>query len=605
MAEKKQNFILKIAQETSLRVKIILIFFVVLIFPCFFFTQYATRCVDEIMQQQTFSAAGKTFDETLSSVQRHIEKVSHVMDLLVYDDLIYRMASTDPRDYPYIYQLEDSRALSTSFHYLIHLSEISNIRLYVKNDYLYSLENKNIFSMEDIADTEWYQELLTAPSGEWFTPLDFAGQPALERQLFSSMRLIYDPGNPASPLAVLRVDLTQPALEQALNRTATTKNATMLLLSGSRNENQIILSSSNKDADALPKNISSSLSEIPQDTWSTVSVDGVEFYSYCTSLPPTGWKLAAVVPYSDIYSVSHDLRTQMIQVMLIIAVIAYAAALLLINPTLRRIGQLAASMQKVESGNMNVHFSSFSHDEIGQLTVHFNHMMNRIRDLMEEKVQQGLEIKNLELKALQAQINPHFLYNTLDTINCLAIQKDVPEIVTVVSSLAAFYRISLSKGADQIPIRDEIRHAKAYLKIQNARFEDRIKSFWEVDPSLEQLLMIKIILQPIIENAVLHGICEREDKSGTIVIRGWQEGNDVYITVTDNGVGMDAEKTASMFSPNLSTETAPTSSGYGLQNISDRLRLAYGLDFGLSCESTPKVGTTVTVHIPAVSPAIL
>ena len=349
----------------------------------------------------------------------------------------------------------------------------------------------------------------------------------------------------------------------------------------------------------LPEDIGASLSQSAQDTWNTIELDGIPCYTYSATLPPTGWTLVSVVPYTDIYSVGRALRNEMIGIMAAVAGAAYAVALYLSNHMLRRIWQLSETMQKVEDGDVEVRFNSEGKDEIGQLILHFDHMMGRIQQLMEEKIRYGFEIKNLELKALQAQINPHFLYNTLDTINCMAIQKAVPEIAGVATSLATFYKISLSRGKDRIPVRDEVLHAKMYLRIQNARFENRIQTRWDISPEIENLYIIKIVLQPIIENAAIHGIYEREDGTGTITVHGYRKGEDVYIEVADDGIGMPQEKADTVFS-SPPGEIAREPGGYGVKNIIDRLKIAYGYEYGLSCKSVPGAGTVVTIHIPAV-----
>lgn len=596
MKQNKLKYIFRyIIQDASLRVKMVLIFFMVLILPFCFFTLYATRRISSVIQEQTFLAAGKTFEETFTAVQSRIEKVVNVTELLTYDDMIYKMASTDPQDYPVIYQLEDSNALAISFNQLKQLSGVENIRLYVKNDYLYSNENTRILPLDSATDTNWYKKLWQAPSNRWYTPLDFADQPSREQSFFSCMRVIYDPDTLTTPLAVLRVDLSKSMLEQALNRTAITQNGFMLLLSG----DNTVLSSENGAGQNLPEDIGASLSQSAQDTWNTIELDGIPCYTYSATLPPTGWTLVSVVPYTDIYSVGRALRNEMIGIMAAVAGAAYAVALYLSNHMLRRIWQLSETMQKVEDGDVEVRFNSEGKDEIGQLILHFDHMMGRIQQLMEEKIRYGFEIKNLELKALQAQINPHFLYNTLDTINCMAIQKAVPEIAGVATSLATFYKISLSRGKDRIPVRDEVLHAKMYLRIQNARFENRIQTRWDISPEIENLYIIKIVLQPIIENAAIHGIYEREDGTGTITVHGYRKGEDVYIEVADDGIGMPQEKADAVFS-SPPGEIAREPGGYGVKNIIDRLKIAYGYEYGLSCKSIPGAGTVVTIHIPAV-----
>ena len=254
-------------------------------------------------------------------------------------------------------------------------------------------------------------------------------------------------------------------------------------------------------------------------------------------------------------------------------------------------------MHAVELGDVSARVAPQGRDEIGQLMGSFSNMMGRIDTLMDEKLEQGQQIKALELKALQAQINPHFLYNSLDLINCTAIAHNVPEISRMVNALARFYRLSLSRVKEVIPLADELKHARLYVEIQNMRFEDRVRTEWDVEPGVEQCPIIKIVLQPIIENAIIHGIFEKPDKTGRLRIAAFRQGQDLVITVEDDGVGMDEETRLANFS--ASASSANTKGGYGVRNINERLHLAYGAEYGLSCESELGRGTRVTIRIPA------
>ncbi len=222
---------------------------------------------------------------------------------------------------------------------------------------------------------------------------------------------------------------------------------------------------------------------------------------------------------------------------------------------------------------------------------------------MEEKVSYGQQIKSLELKALQAQINPHFLYNSLDLINCTAIAHSVPQISRMVKSLGQFYRLSLSGGKEQILLSAEMKHARLYVDIQNMRFEDRIEAHWSLDEDAGKCQIIKIILQPLIENAILHGIFEKPSKHGNLWVNVSRNADIITITVSDDGVGMNEETLQANFFSASHENVSETSGGYGVRNICDRLRIAYGAPYGLSCESAPDRGTTITITIPAIEPA--
>lgn len=320
------------------------------------------------------------------------------------------------------------------------------------------------------------------------------------------------------------------------------------------------------------------------------------------TLNSSGWHVASILPAKDIYHPGNMLSAEMLLIVAVVTIIAYLMAYFLSRSTLDRLSMLTKTMHEVENGNTEVRMEPAGDDEIAQLIGSFNQMMDQMDSLMDDKVEYGRQIKNLELKALQAQINPHFLYNSLDLINCTAISHNIPEISKMVNALSKFYRLSLSKGREIISVRDELKHIKLYLEIQNLRFDNRIHVTWDLDPSADNCQVIKIILQPIVENAVIHGIFEKPSKSGclSITTRRFEDG--ICITISDDGVGMDEQTMRKNFT--ASDGIADTSGGYGVRNTNDRIKLAYGDSYGLTCSSTIGKGTTVTVHIPAIEPNI-
>lgn len=296
------------------------------------------------------------------------------------------------------------------------------------------------------------------------------------------------------------------------------------------------------------------------------------------------------------------MSVEMFVFVLSVSLAAYLLAYLISQSTLKRIAQLTGTMQAVENGNVAVRLEPSGDDEIAQLMSGFNQMMDQVDALMEERMEHGRQIKNLELKALQAQINPHFLYNSLDLINCTAISRNVPEISRMVNALGQFYRLSLSNGREVISLSEEIKHARLYVEIQNMRFENRISAKWDIDPSIDSCQIVKIVLQPLIENAILHGIFEKTSKCGCLEVKACRSADCIRLTVADDGIGMDENTLLAHFSGTAPPENPKASGGYGIRNIQERLVLAYGAPYGLSCVSRPGEGTVVTVCIPAVPP---
>ncbi len=264
-----------------------------------------------------------------------------------------------------------------------------------------------------------------------------------------------------------------------------------------------------------------------------------------------------------------------------------------------RIKALIIQMRKAGRGDFQVTTIPSSQDEIGELIKNYQNMLSTIAASNDEQYRLGKEIKTLELRALQAQINPHFLYNTLDLINWMSVKHTAPEIGEVTIALSRFYKLSLSKGEEMVTIRSELEHVKAYVQIQNMRFEDGIRLIIDVPEQLLDYRILKIALQPIVENAIIHGILEKEEETGTIAIRGERTADVICLYVQDDGVGMTEETMALLL---VGSAPSVSQSGYGLKNVNERLRIHYGDKFGLAFQSASGEGTTVIIRIPAAIP---
>ncbi|MBQ6735468.1 MAG: sensor histidine kinase [Lachnospiraceae bacterium] len=578
-----------LAKNTSLRAKLFVLFSVLLLLPFGVFAFYTTNRISETLRTQTLSAAYKAFHDTVVAVSARAKNASDVISLLVYNDAVYRIAQPDAPDYSFVHQLEDSRSLSVEFENLEVLTGISRIRLYIDTDVISYGKGQILQSLEDISALPRFSLFNEQNTHLWFSPRDFVES---EDATFSCMRMLYHPRAINTPLAVLRVDVSYRDMLDALHGSSVTEQGMVLLT----DENDVLLSDGGTRSLSLSSVDISAITGQPADDWQEAEIHGESCFVYYTEVDDTGWYLVAVIPEEEIISPGVRLRNEMLLIAGLLVLVALSFAVIISNLLTRRMRALSGRMQMVEEGRMNVRPLTPSKDEVGQLIEHFNRMMVNLQHLMEEQVRQGMEIKNLELRALQAQINPHFLYNTLDTIHSLAFETDSPKIREMVSALASFYRISLSKGSDRIPIRDEIAHAKAYVEIQNIRFTGQVCVSWRIEREIEEQSIIKIVLQPLIENAMIHGIFEKEASCGTIIVSGKREDGDILISVEDDGVGMRQEEVSRYFMSY--DDNGSSRGGYGIRNINERLHLAYGECYGLSCISTPGKGTIVTIRIP-------
>lgn len=258
-----------------------------------------------------------------------------------------------------------------------------------------------------------------------------------------------------------------------------------------------------------------------------------------------------------------------------------------------RLEKIKMTMSEVEEGNLEVELVSTERDEIGDLTRGFNQMLSRIRQLIQEVYESRIRQKQYEMTALRAQINPHFLYNSLSLINWKALEIGSDDISKATLALSRYYRTSLNKGKNTMSIREEIDNVRSYLQIQEMFHDYSFTVKMDVAEDILDYRTLNLILQPLAENAIAHGIDRRRgSEPGVITISGRRDGNCVVLSVADNGVGMEQEK--------AQTILTEKSSGYGVRNVNSRIQLEYGEAYGLSIESEPGKGTKVTVRIPGV-----
>lgn len=254
----------------------------------------------------------------------------------------------------------------------------------------------------------------------------------------------------------------------------------------------------------------------------------------------------------------------------------------------------------ITQNDLQVLVTSKNANEIADLGMSFNVMINKIRELLDSKIKEQANLKKAEFRALQAQINPHFLYNTLDTIIWMAEAKKNNQVIELVRALSCFFRVTLSEGKDWITIQDEIEQTRSYLAIQKMRYRDILDYQIEVDEAVLDRTILKLLLQPLVENAIYHGI-KNKRKGGTVIVRVYHQDEDkIFLEVEDNGAGFTHYKLAKTQEKlNCdSDEFKLEERGFGLENVNERVKLYYGKEYGLSIESEYQVGTRVKLVIP-------
>lgn len=313
----------------------------------------------------------------------------------------------------------------------------------------------------------------------------------------------------------------------------------------------------------------------------------------------TGWKTVEVFPLSESLRVINTLVYYSIIIAIITLLIAEILAAFFTKSIVRPISKLKRLMKKTEVGDFNVVFNSKYDDEIGELGNAFNNMVREIKNLISLVEVEGKKKRKAEISILHAQIKPHFIYNTLDTIQWMAQEHDAQDIVDITYNLTNLLRIGLSAGEENIKISQEIKHVESYLLIQKIRYEDKLNYKIYIQKEILDLNVIKLILQPLVENAIYHGIKEKRG-SGYIKISGMIKNGKIFFIIQDNGIGIAEKKLIKINEMLKGKATSKDIVGYGIYNVNEKIKLTYGDEFGLEYHSIYGEGTTVVLWHPII-----
>jgi two-component system, sensor histidine kinase YesM len=318
----------------------------------------------------------------------------------------------------------------------------------------------------------------------------------------------------------------------------------------------------------------------------------------------TGWRTVGVFPTRDSISEVRQIQFYVVSFVFVVCLFGLSASLWFSRSIAQPIFRLMSYMRRAETGNLRPGRWSDRADEIGMLGNSYNRMLAQIRQLISLNELRERQKRDAEMRSLQEHIKPHFLYNTLDTIHWMARKEGAEDVSGMVGALSRLFRIGLSKGQDYIPLHSEIEHMTSYLQIQQTRYRDRLQYTLNIPEDLRNLFVLKLLLQPLIENAIYHGIKGRRGP-GHIRVEARLEHNRLLLTVQDNGAGMSNERLAEMQqlleAPLASLEASSpgmTGKSYGMLNVQARLRLSFGDEYGIVLESQEGEGTSVTIIHP-------
>ncbi|AIQ60501.1 sensor histidine kinase [Paenibacillus borealis] len=480
-------------------------------------------------------------------------------------------------------------------------SDVFHVRLYVDQSKLYAGEKINFFSLDSLKNKAWYTPVIEANGG--IVPIGDYEESFLDigkARVFSFARMLRDPDRYDKVSGVLMIDVQEKMVADILSALQFAPGTQVYLTDA---DGTIVY---HPDRAIIGTKIAPAILEdmkLSSEGSSTLKI-GTEVNDVMyTTLQPTGWRLVAQGTESQLSRRAVELTqrsewTSLMEYVALFLILPFVLLAIIVRGMNRRVMQVITVIRKEGSDGL-IELPPVNGD-FHMLERSVDHLILRVRTLVEEKYRAEIHEREAQLQALQAQINPHFLYNTLDTINWIAIGKGATDISQMIDSLAKYFRLSLNKGRSIVSVEDELSLAAVYLKIQQSRFVDAFGFVLDSEPGLSVYQMPKLILQPIVENALLHGILKSKDKRGTITISVREEDGDLIFQVSDDGIGMEEEQARQLLMEEPH-ETKPDSTGssYGLYNVNERIRLYAGNQYGISIASKPGAGTTVTVRLKA------
>ena len=541
------------------------------------------------MEDMTTQSAEQLLNQTAINLESYLRNMRRISDAMYYSVIKDKDLATDSLD-------EEMNLL-----YEANKDNLISIACYTNDGRLVAAapvatEKNNL----DIVDQEWFTEATGQMENVHFsTPhvQNLFDDPSYRYYWVVSLSQAVEltsGGN--STLGVLLVDMNYSSIEQLLTK-ANTDNASeyVYLMDGS---GELIYHPKQKliYTDLFSEN--NLVAASYEDGSHKEEYDGEKRIVTVKTISYTGWKIVSVVPMS-----SFDMGISGMRMFVILLMSLSMLMIILLNQFVsaniaKPLKRLNDSVKDWEAGNMNPDIYVGGSLEVEHLGKTLRSTVAQIQELMHDILVEQEEKRKSELDALQSQINPHFLYNTLDSIVWMIEGERYEDAVFMVTQLASLFRISLSRGKTIISMEDELKHARNYMNIQKIRYKNKFTVEFQVEDAILSCCTVKLVIQPLLENAIYYGM-ESMDGDGEITVVGYRKGDDVYVEVRDNGLGMPDEMVDALLTEN--NRVRKHGSGVGLINVHNRIRLRFGEPYGLEIESCLDEGTTVRIHLPYIA----
>lgn len=565
------NRLKKFFLNLKFRHKIILTYFLVSIIPITILGLFCYEQTRYLLLNQEKENLKKSFSESVAEIENSANVYNNLANYTTFNPMVLEVVNYDYKSYYEMYyrfhnMLDPYIDMLKALH-----NEVQQLTIYTTNNIV--KHSDYIIPMDNIKDTDWYQEVSGKYQPHWFV--------SDKKDIFLAVQFINKNYNNIQNILYVKIN-SESFFKSLYNISSSNCGVYVLDKNG-----EVIFENRNYEGENdyfLPSN------ELNKGKEDSVTYNNINYVLIKSDINDLGWTVYLYKPINLIVESSKNIIYTVYLIVgicfLIILVVGYWLSYIIVN----RIEKLTKNMKEMDMEHLEVTVKSDSEDEIGILINSFHSLIVKIKTLIQEVYKSEIARRKYEMKALQAQINPHFLYNSLSLINWKAIRSGEDEISEMAQLLSTFYRTSLNKGSSVISVENELNNTEAYIKIQAMMHNYNFYVNFDIDDKVKEYYMINLLLQPLVENAILHGIDEKRNNRGMLRISAKQIEKDIIFEVEDNGVGMEPEICEKI----LTTKTK----GYGVKNVYDRIKLTYGENCDLKFISILNEKTVAIMRIP-------
>lgn len=566
--------------NNSLKRRFLLLYTVLIVLPITLLSTLFIQTSFYYYENTVRYAAQSSFQQTSQLLEYYINNVNDLINSVLGMDEFRKIAEKDNTGLSTQEQIKDMLYIRSVLNNCRSKTEISDIYLYLDNEAIYIGDNSQIRSLSDVADEKWYEYVENSFPGAARIPSSYLENDSV----IGYAKSVRSTRDYSRTVGILFFQVNKSILTSYLGESETAQ----VFLMNDRGE----MIAQNREQ-ITPVAVSQ-LKDCGDKECYTVTLEKQSYFLCAGKLENTDWYLVYLEPYETLQQMLLNQSIGYLLFFVLLLVLGVAFFYLFFRFYLKRVTDMTRHMSKIREKLPTPMEASGRGDEIDDLVLSYNYMLERVNTLMKEQFEMGNQIKEIEMKALYEQINPHFLYNTLTMINWLAEDGQTEDVSRVITALSAFYRLSLNKGNDNIYLWEELEIAGNFIYIQQMRFGTDISLEYKLDPVYEKFVLPKLTLQPIIENALVHGILMRRDKCGRITVDITDQAGVLLITVTDTGVGMTPETVEKLNNGTLQS----SGKHYGVWNVVQRAGLYYGRPCTLVYSSREGEGTVAVLSLP-------